>query len=47
MVLAGLALTGSCATLSGGGKESAAAAPAKSHEVRSVSQQMLNAAADD
>jgi len=49
MVLASLALTGSCATLSGGGKESAAAAPAsgKSHEVRSVSQQMLNAAADD
>jgi len=48
MVLASLALTGSCATMSGGGKESAAAAaPAKSHEVRSVSQQMLNAAADD
>jgi len=49
VVLASLALTGSCATMSGGGKESAAAAPApaKSHEVRSVSQQMLNAAADD
>ena len=48
MVLASLALTGSCATMSGGGKESAAAAaPAQSHEVRSVSQQMLNAAADD
>src|SRR3981189_1499325 len=48
MVLASLALTGSCAPMSGGGKDSAAgAAPAKSHEVRPVSQQMLNAAADD
>jgi len=48
MVLASLALTGSCATLSAGGKEStAAAAPAKSHEVKSVSQEMLNAAAGD
>jgi alcohol dehydrogenase (cytochrome c) len=50
MLLASLALTGSCATTPATPKETAAAAapgPAKPREVRSVSQQMLSAAADD
>jgi PQQ-dependent dehydrogenase (methanol/ethanol family) len=48
MVLASLALTGGCAMTSSAQKDTAAAGePAKAREARSVSQPMLNAAADD
>ena len=47
MVLTCLAFTISCAMTSAAQGGTAAAEPAKAHEVRSVSQEMLNAALDD
>ena len=47
VLLAGFALTATTSTAQPAASETAAAPPSKPHEVRSVSQQMLNAAADD